>query len=295
MNSNKVDEAQAWRRHAFFIAWPTLFFFAVVLAAWVAVGVLAWRGVLSWGLTFGLQTVLAYLIFTPLHEASHGNVAGRDTRLRSLEKWVGWLSGLPLLAPYSAFRTLHLQHHGHTNHEEKDPDFWVAGKTRWSILWRCVTILPHYYWRIFWQALRSPAARDGAAILTIGVYVAVAIAFIATGHGVWILTAWIGPGLLSTGILAFVFDWLPHQPHNDRSRYRNSRILLFPGLGVLLTNQNLHLIHHLYPRIPFYRYGTFFHEARQSLAAKGAPIVDLTKKGSASTEAVSMENHSAFE
>ena len=284
MSSIPVDDTKAWRRYAGFIAWPTLVFFVAVVAAWVAVGVLAWRGVLGWGPTLGLQTLLAYLVFTPLHEASHGNIAGRDKRLRTLEELVGWLSGIPLLAPYSAFRKLHLEHHAHTNDEEKDPDFWVAGTTRWATFWRCLTILPHYYWRIFWGAVRSPLARDSSVLVTVAVYGILIVALTVAGHGAWVLTAWVGPAILATTVLAFVFDWLPHQPHRERSRYGNSRILLFPGLGVLLTNQNLHLVHHLYPRIPFYRYGTFFREARPALAAKGAPIVDLAKRSTEGAE-----------
>ncbi len=271
-----ADDTKLWQQHAGFVAWPTLLLSLAVLTAWLAVAVSAWRGSLSGVATFFLQTVLAYLAFTPLHEASHGNIAGRHKRLKGLETGLGWLSGLPLLAPYPAFRKLHLQHHGHTNDEEHDPDFWVAGTSRWAILWRCATILPHYYWRIVVGTLRSPATRDVASLAILSVYASTAVALSLAGHGAWVLTAWVGPALLAAGFLAFAFDWLPHQPHDQRDRYRNSRILLFPGLGVLLTNQNLHLVHHLYPRIPFYRYGTFFHEARPALTAKGAPIVDLT-------------------
>ena len=277
MNSIPVDDTTAWRHHAGFVAWPTLLFSLAVLAAWVTVAALAWSGLLSLPLTFALQTVLAYLSFTPMHEASHGNIAGRNQRFKGVEKLLGWLSGIPLIAPYSAFRKLHLEHHGHTNDEEKDPDFWVAGTSRWSILWRCVTLLPHYYWRILTHAIRAPAARDSATLTALFVYATSAIAFAVAGHGAWVLAAWIGPALLAATFLAFAFDWLPHQPHNERDRYRNSSILLFPGLGVLLTNQNFHLIHHLYPRIPFYRYGSFFREVRPALAAKGAPIVDWWK------------------
>ncbi|MEM1181238.1 MAG: fatty acid desaturase [Acidobacteriota bacterium] len=279
METTPVDDRQAWRKHAGFIAWPTVLFFLVTFAGWVAVAALAWQGRLGLGVAFILQTIAAYLLFTPMHEASHGNVAGKDKRLKTVEKLVGWLSGVSLLAPYPAFRKLHLEHHGHTNDHEKDPDFWVAGPSRWAVLWRCATILPHYYWRIFIGAIRSPHARDVASIGALLGYVALAAAIALVGHGAWVLMVWVGPALMATAVLAFVFDWLPHQPHTSRERYKNSRILLFPGLGVLLTNQNLHLIHHLYPRIPFYRYGTFFREARSALRAKGAPIVDLAKRG----------------
>ena len=270
-----VDDTKAWRRHAGFIAWPTLLFSIVVLVAWCGIALLAWRGTLGWGLTFALQTVFAYLGFTTMHEASHGNIAGRHSHMKSVEKLLGWLSGIPLLAPYPAFRQLHLEHHRHTNDEHLDPDYWVASSSRWAVVWRCATTLPHYYCRILIGAIRAPASRDAATITALVAYVAVAVALSLHGYSTWVLAAWVGPGLVAATLLAFAFDWLPHQPHDQKERYCNSRILLFPGLGVLLTNQNFHLIHHLYPRIPFYRYGTFFDEVRQALVAKGAPIVDL--------------------
>ena len=40
--------------------------------------------------------------------------------------------------------------------------------------------------------------------------------------------------------------------HTDR--FRNTRITLFPGSTWLLLQQDRHLIHHLYPSIPWYRY-----------------------------------------
>ncbi|MEM6795565.1 MAG: hypothetical protein AAF725_16420, partial [Acidobacteriota bacterium] len=82
MNAAPKHDTKAWRKHAGFIAWPTILFFTVVLAAWVSFALLAWQGRIGLGLTFVLQTVCAYLIFTPLHEASHGNVAGQNKRLR---------------------------------------------------------------------------------------------------------------------------------------------------------------------------------------------------------------------
>ena len=183
MTSMPADDTAAWRRHAGFIAWPTLLFSVAVLAAWLAVAALAWQGILGLKVTFLLQTLLAYLAFTPMHEAAHGNIAGRNKKLKGVETLLGWLSGLPLIAPYPAFRKLHLEHHGHTNDEEKDPDFWVASASRWAILLRCVTLLPHYYWRIFIGAVRSPALRDSATLTALFVYVMSAVGLSLAGHG----------------------------------------------------------------------------------------------------------------
>ena len=45
---------------------------------------------------------------------------------------------------------------------------------------------------------------------------------------------------------------------------------------VLDMYQTYHLIHHLFPRIPFYRIGAAFHEMRPILEAEGAAIHDWT-------------------
>jgi beta-carotene hydroxylase len=80
------------------------------------------------------------------------------------------------------------------------------------------------------------------------------------------------PAMLASGLLAFFFDWAPHAPHARRGRYVDTRVMPSPALTWLMVFQNYHLIHHLYPRVPFYRYGALFREIAGELAAAGAPI-----------------------
>lgn len=75
------------------------------------------------------NTIFAYLLFTPLHEAGHKNISGKKGEYRMLEECIGWLSGLVLMSPYPIFRYLHNEHHKHTNNPDKDPDYWVVSKT----------------------------------------------------------------------------------------------------------------------------------------------------------------------
>jgi fatty acid desaturase len=89
----------------------------------------------------------------------------------------------------------------------------------------------------------------------------------------WVLLLWLVPAWFAQGFLALVFDWLPHHPHTNRERYRDTRLILVPGLYTLLLGQNLHLIHHLFPRLPFYRYSDCYAALRELLAAKGSPTV----------------------
>ena len=43
-------------------------------------------------------------------------------------------------------------------------------------------------------------------------------------------------------------------------------------LDPLLLGQNLHLVHHLWPRVPFYRYRAAFEASREYLDTKGATV-----------------------
>jgi beta-carotene hydroxylase len=42
-----------------------------------------------------------------------------------------------------------------------------------------------------------------------------------------------------------------------------------------MAGQNYHLVHHVKPRVPFYRYGEVYRELRPELERHGSPIVHL--------------------
>lgn len=268
-----MSRAHPWRRHAGSLALPT-----VALAAGVILGETAvWLMVMTdtiplWAGAIG-ATLLAYVGFTPMHDASHGAVAGSPRRAW-LDGAVGHTMGLFLLAPYAVFRTIHLRHHGATNHPERDPDFWVHGDTAIGTAARCMTISAHYYW-VAISELRKPtsAMRRAArpAILGLIVQTVLLVGLFAAGLGAEALALWLIPGLLASGLLAFLFDWLPHHPHSTRGRGADTRLILIPGLAVPMLNQHLHLVHHLYPRVPFYRYGVLYREIAHELA--DAPVL----------------------
>ena len=77
---------------------------------------------------------------TPLHEACHGNIAGKDSNWLWLNHLVGYVCGAILLHEYKAFRYMHLAHHRDTNNPDIDPDHWVA--VRWSV--QSALALPHH-------------------------------------------------------------------------------------------------------------------------------------------------------
>ncbi len=67
-------------------------------------------------------------------------------------------------------------------------------------------------------------------------------------------------------------------------RYVDTSIILLPRvlhtpLTWLWMFQNYHSIHHLFPRMPFYKYATLYEEIEDVMMAKGAPIYRVTVRG----------------
>jgi len=275
MTRSDGETKLGWRAHAGELAWFTLGLFFLVVAGEIAV----WWGVLSdrmpmWAGTIS-ATLLAYVAFTVMHEATHGNIHGEHARLHWVGEIAGWLSALTLLAPYPSFRVLHLQHHANTNHPERDPDYWVRGHNPISVILRSFSILLAYEYNFFLgtaSKTRAAQTQRRLAVLTLWGLLGILVVLIATGFGWEALWLWVVPALTAAGVLAFSFDWVPHHPHNIQERFRDTRILLVPGLTLPMLWQNYHLIHHLYPRVPFYRYAACFRDIRGELEAKGAPI-----------------------
>lgn len=267
-------KTNAWKQHAGMFATTTVVLGTLAVVIHIATWALVLTGYVGLVAAFALQTIAAYVAFTVMHEATHCNIHGRHAGWSWLNDTLGWTSGMLLMAPYPAFRLLHLRHHSRTNHED-DPDRYVAGKTWWSIALRCATIVPHYYVSFLFGHLKTVPGRRKVLPIAIGFVTAIILILaIAARNEVLglVLTLWVGPALVANTLLAFLFDWLPHHPHSEHGRLRNTRVVLAPGLWMVTLWQNYHLIHHLFPRIPFYRYSTFFQEIRGELEAEEAPI-----------------------
>jgi len=267
----------AWRAHVGGIAIPTVILTFAVLSGTAGLWAAALTGALPLWAAGMLQTVLAYLAFTPVHEAVHGNIGGSAKR-GWMDEAAGWACGALLVAPYPAFKTLHLKHHSNTNDPENDPDYWVAGGNPLSVALRCLTIIPHYdLWILGARGGKSPALRRVRRVAVLGLLAlaAVMLALTAAGFGVEVLALWVAPAIGASGLLAFAFDWAPHYPHDTQGRFVDTRVILAPGLTPLMMWQNYHLIHHLWPRVPFYRYGVLFRAIRPELEARGAPVLAL--------------------
>lgn len=251
--------------------WPTLVVFASVLMALAAVAVLTLGGHLSYWAAVPINGILIYYIFTPLHEAVHGNIAGRHRDRVWIEKLVGHVSGFVLLAPYPGFRALHLHHHANTNDPVEDPDYWVRSRTWLGQFVRSLVIQPVYILHL-WKIARDPGTLRAFAWEMVYLFSYVLIVFVAwlLGFAREVLLLWILPGYIGVVLCPMALDWPVHHPHSGRGRYVDTAVLLFPRpfgllMNVILSGHAYHLIHHLYPRLPFYRYGTAWRALKDEL------------------------------
>lgn len=265
------------------IAWPTIILSLSVMSVFIASLFLAARGVVPVWLAALINIPCFFAAYTGFHETSHRNLHGRRGAMRWLNDVFGVLLGSMLLYPYSLHNYLHLTHHANTNDPDNDPDHWMSGATPGRLIARGLT-LPWRYWAFM---LDKRGREDGVwrFYLRLALELTPAFALLAAllAAGAWqvVAVAWIAALSVGVAILGLCFDWVVHHPHDERTMLRATRLfnvrnrVLRTVLNVLHLYQNYHLIHHIHPRTPFYRYEKVFRRAEGFLRAKGARIVDL--------------------
>jgi beta-carotene hydroxylase len=289
-NDSFLARARTFEKHARVVVqplvsgfpWPTILTFAFVYAGVCAVVALTVGGHLPYWAAIPVNAILIYLVFTPLHEAVHGNIAGRNPRLLWLENLIGHASGFLLLAPYPGFRALHLHHHANTNDPAEDPDYWVKSPTWIGTVIRSLAIQPVYILHL-WKIARDPRTMRAFVweMGYFGAYIAILVAAWRIGVGKEVTLLWILPGYIGVVMCPVMFDWPVHHPHSERGRYTDSAILLFPQplhfvMDVVFCGHTYHLVHHLYPRLPFYRYGTAWNALKDELLTLGPKVREFS-------------------
>ena len=87
-------------------------------------------------------------------------------------------------------------------------------------------------------------------------------------------------------ILIYLFAYVVHRPHDQVGRYVDTSTILPPEIPILLAGlnwfwmfQNYHSIHHLFPRVPFYKYAELYEEIEDVMEAKQAPVYNISVRG----------------
>ena len=270
------------------MAYPTIALLAIsILGFCLTLLAFANGGLSVWATTL-LIAVFTYFSYTPLHEAVHSNIHGGDEKRRWLNDACGYLGGQLIAVSFTSHRLEHFDHHRNTNVSDKDPDFivsdfgkgplhalvtalrflslqntylvrnyWAKIKTRQRIIY-LVELLSMFTWRIF--VITAIAATGSASVLE-------AIAVVLLGY------------YIGAFFTAYWFAYRPHHPYKLQARFENTSSLIMPrGLRFIewfWLGQNLHSIHHLYPRVPFYRYRALHREIEPTLRSHNTPIIGI--------------------
>lgn len=272
----------AAKQHMGLVAWGTVALTAATLAGYVATLWLAITGVLPLWAGVALLGALTYLSYTPLHEAAHGNIHGDSAGLKWLNELCGYISAQMIMVPYGTHRVEHFTHHRYTNQPGKDPDHVVSGMGggAWSFLkavvhflWNQWTFLFHGYWAT--APLRERLVYVAEVVTALGWRAALLVALPWQQGVLLVLVAWLAGALFT----AYWFAYRPHHPYDETARYRNTSSLLMPvwmkPFEWFWLGQNLHSIHHAFPRVPFYRYHALFREIEPVLRAHGGPVLGV--------------------
>ncbi|ERP93044.1 fatty acid desaturase [Alcanivorax sp. P2S70] len=237
------------------LALPTI---AILIVSLISIA-LSWVLVMNdiWPLWLGMviNSIAGYALFTPAHEAIHRAAAQKSSTndfLLSAATFVAVPFGKGKL-----FRLLHMRHHRFANDPENDPDHWMASSLWTMPLWG---LWPYFY---LYKFLRNPAMLPNVKVSEIVREIVVAgIIFgaLIAWEPFYMLTLWLIPTYFAFFLMCLVFMVLPHYPHTGRQdEDPNTTALMRMGgewwQTPVLMYQNYHLVHHLYPTVPFYRYG----------------------------------------
>ncbi|MBF2004300.1 beta-carotene hydroxylase [Chlorogloeopsis fritschii PCC 9212] len=241
---------------------PTLLMF---LAA-VGIVVLSCLGYWVWHwphwLSFVMNILALHISGTVIHDACH-QAAHRNKIINAM---LGHGSALMLVFAFPVFTRVHLQHHAHVNDPKDDPDHFVStGGPLWLIAVRFFYHEVFFFKRRLWRKYELLEWLASRLFVVAIIYLSVQYHFLG-----YVLNFWFVPSGIVGLTLGLFFDYLPHRPFVERDRWKNARVYANPILNILILGQNYHLIHHLWPSIPWYNYQPTYYLMKPLLDEKGS-------------------------
>ncbi len=237
------------------VAVPTVLLFFACMAAIGAITTLALTGVLALWQGALLNGLAVYFLFSVVHDSSHGAIS-QNKVFNDAFGHIGMLFFGPL-APFNLARWIHMQHHRFTNDLVKDPDFFghkmdLLTPLRWANFDFFYTL----YFLRHGGAMRQKFALR--TVLQFALVIGLTVAAFHWGYGEETVMLWLLPTRISSALFVLAFVYMPHAPftvtaQEDEYKASNIRAGMEWLLTPLLAFQNYHLVHHLYPRAPFYR------------------------------------------
>jgi fatty acid desaturase len=232
------------------VLYPAVWFFAAVVSQSFPSLPVRLLGYVVIGICIHAMAVL-------VHEGSHNSIF----RSRTLDRWVGFLLGVPVLVSYSAYRTLHGYHHRYTR-DADDPDEFLnvtKNRTALSALFYSWLVFgtPIYLIHVAVTAFKRGTPRERwdcgveYSLLTV---IAAFVVFLCVRYDGWgvLLHVWALPMMIAM-LFGNVRSWAEHQMTQPGHPLTQTRTVLSNRcVSFLMCNLNYHLEHHLCPGVPWY-------------------------------------------
>ncbi|MGK7891561.1 MAG: fatty acid desaturase [Leptolyngbyaceae cyanobacterium] len=217
----------------------------------------------GWGgwIPFCLNAAVVHIAGTIIHDASHKSAH----RNKFINAAMGHGSALLLGFSYPVFLRVHLQHHACVNDPENDPDHFVStGGPLWMIPARFLYHEVFFFQRRLWRKYDLGGWLFDRLAFALLIYWVIQLDWTN-----YFLQYWALPALVAGFVSGLFFDYFPHRPFKERDRWKNARVYPNPVLNWLIMGQNYHLVHHLWPSIPWYHYQTAYYATQALLTEKG--------------------------
>ena len=266
------------------IEWPTVALAIFIHASWLA-------------LTF-LHAFLPIWLLVPVgawliawHSSlQHELVHGHPTRSQSVNRAMGSVP-LSLWLPYDVYRTSHLAHHRDEmlTNPLHDPESAYWTPERWSELGAVRRLMVRFQttiigrltlgpaWslgRLLAQELASARTSPRNTLVTWATHLVGCAAVLTWVVGVCKMSPWVYLlGIVYPGIsLSQLRSFAEHRA-NESVTERTAIVENAPLLGLLFLFNNLHVVHHEHPNLPWYSIPGCYRKHRETLIAKNGGIV----------------------
>lgn len=251
------------------VAWPTIAILFISFGGFALSTYALLSGYLSPLVTIPISGFFIFWSFTPLHEAVHRNLSS----VNWFNDMMGTLSAQLLLPGFSSslYRYLHVTHHARTGQDD-DPDLKF---THQNLLycWLNAAFLDILWMRFYvsvWQ--ERPFAERVSFVIGVALYLGLfAIAF-ASPYASQFLVAFVLPMFVGRILTVHLFATIQHRRgHEQRhdpigaTSIQNLESQWWQHLFML--GQAQHLIHHLYPGVPWYKYDSIWRVAKNKISA----------------------------
>ena len=255
------------------ISMPQIILSATALGMFGVATAGAVAGVIPMWAAMICNLIAVYLAFTPLHDASHRAVSSNAF----LNDFIGVVVGQLLLPGINmtSFRAIHMDHHRFTGQEGRDPD--TAFVTPPKFLGLPYLMFADVHWAIWYARYgRHYWSRKVAVYIALLLVVLVGshVAFLMSPYWKEFLLLYVVPQRLGLGVVAYTFAHIQHPEGLTWDKEPLQSTMFIGGNSPfrrLLFGQEEHIIHHVVPHVPWFKYKRVWDLANSALRQQGVP------------------------